>query len=229
MSVVLRRSGGSFLFGLLLCTSMVGIALAQNAVITPSTGTSPAPNVYDIKIELANDGKIIASPLVQVLHGKPARVTIGDPKNPDGAIRIQALAQPGSKTKNGEPAIDISVIVLEQMAGAWVILGEPRMRVAKGKVASVSVGAVGGMTLSVTVTPKYSERAAKITPKVCGAIDEPLSAAGLTGRNCPNCPSLPCPDCPNCCSSPCADGPGNLTCCGGTSCCGCGTCCDPPL
>lgn len=224
------RSSAWWMAGLFLTLAMaVGLAPDLLGLGSARAQAAPkAPNIYETRIELERAGKVLSKATIGAYVGRPAQVTQGDSANPEGALRMQVEVTP-NESNAARPMVDVKVTILEQVAGAWVILGEPTMRVLTTRPAEMSAVGVGGTTFRIKVTPRYSERAAKVAPTSCGAIDRPLGAPNLTANNCPNCPQLPCDGCPNCCRVPCASGPGNLTCCGGSQCCACDTCCDPPL
>lgn len=221
----------SFLF--VVCSAFTATVLGQSS-ITPKAPIQ-LHNLYELKIEISRDGKVVATPSMKVVPGRLAQMTIGDWDNIDSALRIQVTAADGVTTARGEATADVNLLLLENVAGAWVIVGEPRLQLLHARQGSVEVSGTGSYVVKVTATPAYNPKVDISKIQACGAAGLPLIAPtdGLTlsgGRPCPNCPQTPCDACPNCCSSPCTDGSGStLTCCGAVSCCACGTCCDVPM
>lgn len=197
---------------------------AANFARAPSIAEK-APNVVVVEMEISRGGEVLASPKMTVLFGKPARYTFVRSDDQEGSIRVQVLATKAAPLANGVATVKVETMVLEQIAGAWVVAGEPSMRVAEGKPGDMSiVGNLGQIDISLKATPKFSEKVVSFNPKVCGPIDGPVRAFGGT---CPHCPQLPCPGCEDCCSYVCPDGSGQGRCCGAIECCDCGGCCSP--
>lgn len=192
-----------------------------------------APNVYELEIEISRGSKLVATPKMTVSFGKSAQMTLVESAG-DGSLRIQVTATPAGKTSAGVATVNLRAQVLEELSGAWVVVGEPAIRAAEGRSAAMEVqGGVGALQLRMKASPKFSAKAGDIVLKQCGAIDAPLDRQTVSGvGDPPHCPSLPCPGgCTDCCTTGCTDGSGReLRCCGAIECCDgvCGACCSPP-
>ncbi|HZH44241.1 MAG TPA: hypothetical protein VEY50_09190 [Lysobacter sp.] len=201
-----------------------GIQATQPAAAAASSRQQA--NTYQVELAIVRDGKVIATPKVTVLFGKPARVTLTE-KAGDGSLRVQVTASPAGKLANGTKVVQFNAVVVERIAGAWVILAEPSMKVAESQAGSTTLESpLGSLRIDVRATEKYVAGAESKNLRQCGALtaDEPTTLSD-------NCPSLPCPGKENCCSAPCSDGSGRtMTCCGAIECCDdiCGACCSPP-
>lgn len=214
MSVVQRLIG----MALAMCLVLLGSAsplLAANA--------SAAPNAYKLDISIEKAGSQRANPKFTVVFGSPAVVTVTGPEQADGAYRIQATATPGAKTASGKGTVRIDLVVLEQIGGAWVILGEPSVVAYEGVQSSVEVaGAVGGFKLNATATPEFNAKAVNFKGESCPVLTAPLA------KKAPG-PIMSIRPDKSCCSVGCGDGSGHtMTCCGAVECCACGACCRPP-
>lgn len=216
---------------MLCATALLGVVFSSAA--QSQQKISQKPNVYQLEMELSRSGNVIARPKMTVLFGKPARMTIIEKDGQDGSLRIQVTAMPADRTAAGIATVNLQAQVLEEMAGAWVVVGEPAVRAAEGQGASLQVqGGIGALQITIKATPMFNQKAVGGVVKQCGALDAPLVRQIAGGPGDPNCPSLPCPGgCMDCCSVPCSDGSGrDLTCCGAIECCEgiCGACCSPP-
>ncbi|MFO3797807.1 MAG: hypothetical protein ACK8QZ_11095 [Anaerolineales bacterium] len=186
-------------------------------------GSVGNPNVYKLDLSIEKSGEKVANPKFTVAFGSPAVVTVTDPKKNDGAYRIQATATLGEKSPTGKGTVRLDIVVLEQISGAWVIVGEPSIMAYEGQSASLDVsGPVGSFKISATATPEFNQKALNFKGASCPALTAPMA------KKTPP-PIVGIRNDPNCCSTGCADGSGQtMTCCGAIECCACGSCCRPP-
>ncbi len=56
-------------------------------------------------------------------------------------------------TFRGEATADVDLLLLQNVPGAWVIFGEPRVRVLHATQANVQVSGAGGYGVAVDATP----------------------------------------------------------------------------
>ena len=206
-----------------------GVTLTQAAPAN-TQASDTAPNVYVLELTVGRDGKQLATPKMTVLFGKPARINLINRNTPEGNLCIQVLANPGTKTSKGVATVQLQAVVLEHIAGAWVVIAEPSIKAVEGQPASMQLNSgAGTIQLSFKAVPTFSAKVAAATPSTCPALDAPI-ATQSTGIPCD---SLPCPGGgdKNCCSAACSDDSGRtMTCCGAIECCDgvCGACCSPP-
>lgn len=209
---------------------LIGLALGAGLVMlgaasqSQAANAASAPNAYKLDISIEKAGAQVANPKFTVVFGSPAVVTVTNPQQKDGAYRIQATATPSAKTVSGKGTVRIDMVVLEQISGAWVILGEPSVVAYEGTLSSVEVaGAVGGFKVNAKATPEFNQKAVNFKGETCPALTAPMAKNstgpivsirhGGTG----------------CCSVGCSDGSGHtMNCCGAIECCACGVCCRPP-
>lgn len=201
---------------------MLSLLLAPLATVVAKG--QPAHNVYQVEMMVMRGGKTLAAPKATVVFGRPVTITQSRKGTAEGNFRIQFTASPGAISPKG-PTVNVSAVVLEQIAGAWVVVSESSVRALDGKSVSVAMSGELGIELELKATSKFDRRALNLSSSEC-----PLDAPVQTFMDsCPQCDSLPCPQCKDCCSASCEDGSGmQLRCCGGVECCGCGTCCSPP-
>ena len=110
-------------------------------------------SVCELKSGISRDGQVVATASMKAVAGRVARVTIGDWCNIDGALRIQATMEAGAMTFRGEATADVDLLLLQNVPGAWVIFGEPRVRVLHATQANVQVSGAGGYGVAVDATP----------------------------------------------------------------------------
>ncbi len=184
---------------------------------------SPQANAYKLDISVEKSGAQVANPKFAVVFGKAAVATVTSPTTQDGFYRVQATASPGEKAPNGKGTVRVDMVVLEQVAGAWVILGEPSVLGYDGQEAAVDIsGAAGSFTVKVRATPEFNQKAVNFKGQSCPALTAPL-AKNSSG------PIIAIGPGRDCCSVGCNDGSGRtLNCCGAIECCACGSCCRPP-
>lgn len=189
---------------------------------TAHAGSIQSPNAYRLDISVEKGGERVANPKFTVAFGSPAVVTITDARKSSGAYRIQATAVPGGKGSAGKGTVRIDLVVLEQVSGAWVILGEPSLLAYDGQPASIEVsGAAGAFRVSAKATPEFNQAATAFKGGSCPALAAPMA------NNAPL-PIVGIRHDANCCSTGCAEGSGQtMTCCGAIECCVCGSCCRP--
>lgn len=202
--------------------------------------TSQAPggehNSCRLDVLVVRDDQEVARVNMIVAFGVPAQARISNASGMDANFRIEAVANPVSKrtATATDSHILVNMVVLEQIAGAWVVLAEPSLRLVDGTTASLAIDDANDvdssdrLALSVTATSMFDARAidsvrenydcrslyasdAAIAPLLANSI---LRSGGEDGVKA-------------CCSAGCSDGTGRtLTCCGAVSCCACDSCCD---
>ncbi|WP_240097466.1 hypothetical protein [Thermomonas flagellata] len=202
---------------------VAGGLLALLGIAAAHAGNRESPNVYRLDIAVEKGGARVATPKFTVAFGSPAVVVIADAKKNSGAYRIQATAAPGGKGPAGKGTVRIDMVVMEQISGAWVILGEPSLVAYEGQPASMELsGPGGGFRVSATATPEFDREATSVKTGACQALTVPVAT------NAPL-PIVGIRQGSNCCTTGCADGSGlTMTCCGAMECCACGSCCRPP-
>jgi len=168
---------------------------------TPAVG-APKFNAYKLEMQLTRDSEIVAKPKITVAFGKPARINLIGTSD-DGSIRIQVIATPGKPTANGVATLEFRAIMLERIAGAWVVVAEPSVRAAESKATSLKVDSgAGAMELAFVATPVYAEKAESAQATSCPPLNAPPQRIEAQV-----CDSLPCPDDKkSCCSAACTDG-----------------------
>lgn len=206
--------------------NLVRIAAVAMLVSSVAHAASPnSANSYKLDVTIKKGGVAIVNPKISVAFGKPAQITMSKQGVGDENYRIQVTAQPGEPAGNGKKTVRLDFIVLEQVSGAWVVLGEPSMVAYDGQQASVDVnGPAGAFSVSATATSGFDDRAASLKSDSCPTLEAPLvkrpekSGGIIMGIH----------QDPDCCSAGCTDGSGwTMTCCGAIECCACGTCCRP--
>lgn len=222
----IHRFAGVVPAAVLLFTA--GLVLAQ-----PRTSPRvPEANVVRVELEIVRSGTILATPAFTAISGSPVRLVLSGGEAGEGGLRIEAVAEPAAPSSRGRPTTRLRFQLFEEVAGAWVLAGQPEMRVEDGNAATVEVsGGLGSWSLNVVARSRFDATADRMAVKPCP--DAEIIASGPVERldgACPQCDSLPCPMCKDCCQADCTDGSGRtLRCCGAIECCDgvCGACCSP--
>ena len=206
---------------------MFALALSLVAFATgaPSAAAAPAgsANSYKLDLTIKKGDRVVANPKLTVAFGKSAQATIINEKVGDGNYRIQTTASPNGVLADGRKKVKLDLVVLEQIAGAWVIMSEPSLTLVDGLSAELSLdGPVEKLGLIALATSNFSEKAINFKAENCPALTSPLMST-------PTLTKASAQRRADCCSSGCADGSGRtMTCCGAIECCACGVCCSPP-
>ena len=136
----------------------VAVALVP-IVANGARAAEPAANAYRLDIAVQKDGRTVAHPKFTVAFGKPARTTMSKPGEGD-LYEVRATASPAEPAHDGRKTVRLDLVVLEQVDGAWVVLGEPSMVLYDGKTGSVDVsGAAGGFKVEATATSESNGKA----------------------------------------------------------------------
>jgi len=211
----------------MLLGSLLPIALALSSFASRDAwAAEKAANAYKLNIAIQKAGETVANPKFTVAFGKPAQATMSKAGQEDGLYRVQATALPAEPAADGRKTLRLDLVVMEQVAGAWVILGEPSMVLYDGTTGSVDVsGAAGAFKVEATATSEFNLRAVDFAGGSCPALDAPVARIAKTSGSVIKGIRVD----PDCCSTGCADGSGQtMTCCGAIECCACGSCCRPP-
>ncbi|RMH93354.1 hypothetical protein EBB59_05590 [Lysobacter pythonis] len=192
------------------------------------------PSTYALEVHISRDGKTLASPRITVLNGIAAQMRLVDPAYREGGLRVEILTTPAARTASGASSIDIQAIVMEQIAGAWVVAGEPSVRAEENQPATLAIdGNAGRLEIQVRASPGHDPRGIEAMTRICPPLNREMETrAATTLKSDQHCPQLPCPGNgkDNCCTAPRTDGSGrSMTCCGAITCCEgvCGACCSP--
>lgn len=212
-----------------VCLGTLFLLAASFTAAEPATArgaTQQAANAYKLDIAIQKGGRTVANPKFTVVFGKPAQVTMSKAGTDDGLYRVQATALPAEPMPDGRKTVRVDLVVLEQVSGAWVVLGEPSMVLYDGRAGVVDVaGGAGAFKVEATATSEFNPRAVGFQGASCPALDAPVPRTAKASGSVIKGIRVD----PDCCSVGCSNGSGQtMTCCGAIECCACGSCCRPP-
>ena len=212
----------SVLLACLLSLAILVFGHSENA----KAQSRPAPNMYQVSLEISRGKAEPAKSEFGVAFGIPAQIVASNKGKAEGNYRIQAIVTPASPA-SGKKTAKIDLVILEQISDAWVVMAEPSLVAFDGEDASFSsTGSTGEFEISIKATSIYDLRAVNFKPQSCPVLNSSTPAMSKGSEtSAPIYPMAP----KRCCTMTCAGGGQTFTCCNVTYCCNCnGTCCSPP-
>ena len=184
-----------------------------------------AVSVHDLSLRVVVDEVEVMAPMLQVVAGRPAYVTVGE--GSDDAYTLEVVV-PDTGVSARSDVTTVQTVLWrggvehgEQLISSSIALEPrgPRRAAEDGTGSSVELRSRMGRAVEIHVASHAISTIEAPIPTVDSCLDE----NGLVAR------ALAKAEADACCSAKCRDGSGQtLRCCGGTRCCACGTCCSPP-
>lgn len=213
--------------------------------------SSNTDTAYQVEMSVSRDGTIISKPRALVSSGTEANLISEDPVDSSRNYRLVIKVQPSAFVSDAKrEAIDIKAIFYEQVAGEFVLRGEPSATVYVGDQAKLTLSnSVAARTaptyeLTITATRASTEKLGAI--QACPGVGLPLLGVLNDSGQKVSCPVVrgfsdifqaafgistaqaSGAAIQGCCSASC--GTQGLNCCNVVWCCEnlCGACCSPP-